>query len=55
MLPTANESDHLAGGYDAHYNQVMFVLGAWQIVVAALAIIVAIIFGLLGVFYISHQ
>ena len=44
----ANESCHLADGNNAHYNHVMLVLGIWQIVIAALAIVVAIIFGLLG-------
>jgi hypothetical protein len=48
MSMNANESCCLTGGSDASYDHIMFVLGVWQIVIAALAIIVAITFGLLG-------
>jgi hypothetical protein len=48
MTSTANETCHLASGYDANYNHIMFVLGVWQSVIAALAIVVAITSGLLG-------
>jgi uncharacterized membrane protein len=48
MPMTTNESCHLANGNDAHYDHAMFALAVWQTVIAALAIVVAIIFGLLN-------
>jgi hypothetical protein len=48
MPMTTNESCHLANGNDAHYDHAMLTLAVWQTVIAALAIVVAIIFGLLN-------
>ena len=48
MPVAANESCHLVGGSNAQYDHVMFALALWQTVIAALAIVVAIIFGLLN-------
>lgn len=60
MPMAANESCHLVKGNDAHYDHVMFALALWQTVIAALAIIVAIVFGLLNgghlrAFQVSHR
>jgi uncharacterized membrane protein len=46
-VPT-NNSCHFDSGSDAHYDRVMFALALWQTVIAALAIVVTIIFGLLN-------
>jgi len=43
---TANESCHIAGGFDDHYNHAMFVMGVWQTVIAALAFLATIAFGI---------
>lgn len=48
MPLTANESCHFDNGSDANYDHVMFALALWQTVIAALAIVVAITFGLLN-------
>jgi hypothetical protein len=48
MPVAANESCHLVGGSNAQYDHVMFALALWQTVIAALAIVVAITFGLLN-------
>ena len=47
MPSTTNESCQLIGGYDDHHNHAMFVLGIWQAVIAALAFLVTIVFGIL--------
>jgi hypothetical protein len=48
MPMATNESYHFASGNDAHYDHAMFALAVWQTVIAALAIVVAITFGLLN-------
>ena len=48
MPMAANESCHFDSGSDANYDHVMFALALWQTVIAALAIVVAITFGLLN-------
>lgn len=48
MSVATNDSCYITSGSDNHYDHVMFALAVWQTVIAALAIIVAIIFGLLN-------
>lgn len=48
MLITTNESCHLTNSNDAHYDHAMLALAVWQTVIAVLATLVAIIFGLLN-------
>lgn len=48
MSAPTNNSCHFDIGNNAHYDHVMFALALWQTVIAALAIVVTIIFGLLN-------
>lgn len=48
MQVATNDSCHIASGSDTHYDHAMFALAVWQTVIAALAIVVAIIIGLLN-------